>query len=111
MNLGVPFEDYPQFQHLLLVILGEDNIWEVRSAVADLAGKWKDLGISLRVHPCDLDTIEKTSTNTPSDCLREMLLLWLRKRYDVSVITIPLLSRFCLLVLSTILQKSRTNFH
>ena len=46
------------------------------------AGRWKDLGISLRVHPSDQDTIQSANPHSSSDCLREMLLLWLRQRYD-----------------------------
>ena len=48
--------------------------------MADLAGKWKDLGICLGIRLSNLDNIHFPS---PSDCLREMLAMWLRRSYDV----------------------------
>ena len=48
--------------------------------MARLAGRWKDLGISLGIHISDLDGI--ISAN-PRDCLREMLTKWLRQNYNV----------------------------
>ena len=65
-------------------LVGEDDLRDVRSAVADLAGRWEDLGISLGVRPGDLDAILSASAHSPSSCLREMLLLWLRQSYNVS---------------------------
>ena len=64
----------------MLLFTGEDDLWEVRSAVADLAGRWKDLGVSLGVHFSDLDAIHSSS---PSGCLREMLAIWLKQSYNV----------------------------
>ena len=64
-------------------LAGEDDLRDVRSAVADLAGRWEDLGISLGVRPGDLGTILSASAHSPSSCLREMLLLWLRQSYNV----------------------------
>ena len=66
--------------HHVLLLTGEDDLQEVRSAVADLAGKWKDLGISLGIRFSDLDAIHFPS---PSECLREMLAMWLRQKYNV----------------------------
>ena len=64
----------------VLLLTGEDDLRDVRSAVADLAGRWKDLGVSLGVRSSRLDEI---SSNSPSNCLREMLALWLRQSYNV----------------------------
>ena len=64
----------------MLQLTGEDYLWDVRSAVADLAGRWKDLGVSLGVHFSDLDAIPSSS---PSGCLREMLAIWLKQSYNV----------------------------
>ena len=61
----------------------QDDLQDVRSAVADLAGKWKDLGISLGIRLCDLDAIISGGTNSPSERLREMLILWLKQSYNV----------------------------
>ena len=57
----------------------EDDLRDVKSAVANLAGRWKDLGISLGIRSSKLDI----NFPTPSDCLREMLALWLRQSYNV----------------------------
>ena len=64
----------------MLQLTGEDDLWDVRSAVADLAGNWKDLGVSLGIHFSALDAIHSSS---PSGCLREMLALWLKQSYNV----------------------------
>ena len=55
----------------------------MRSAVTSLAGRWKDIGISLGVHISDLDGIASANPHSPSDCLREMLTKWLGKDYNV----------------------------
>ena len=62
------------------MLADEDDLRDVKSAVADLAGKWMDLGISLGIRSSKLDPINFL---TPSDCLREMLALWLRQGYNV----------------------------
>ena len=48
--------------------------------MANLVGKWKDLGDCLGIHLSDLANIQFPS---PSECLREMLALWLRQSYNV----------------------------
>ena len=68
-------------QQCLLPPADEDDLRDVRSAVADLAGRWKDLGISLGVRAGDLYAIP---LHSPNECLREMLCLWLRQSYNVS---------------------------
>ena len=62
------------------MLADEDDLRDVKSAVADLAGRWKDLGISLGIRSSKLDGINSFSA---SDCLREMLALWLRQGYNV----------------------------
>ena len=64
-------------------LVGEDDLRDVRSAVADLAGGWEDLGISLGVRPGDLDAILSASAHSPSSCLKKTLVLWLRQSYNV----------------------------
>ena len=71
----------------------EDDLQYVRLAVADLAGRWKDLGISLGIRSSKLDTINSPSAN---ESLREMLALWLRQSYKVrTIIIIAKHTRFC----------------
>ena len=62
-------------------LVDEDDLRDVKSAVANLAGRWKDLGISLGINLSKLDT-----TNSASDGLREMLRLWLTQSYNVRTI-------------------------
>ena len=69
--------------HHVFLLEDEDDLRDVRSAVADLAGGWMNLGISLGVRKGDLDTILSANPRFPSDSLREMLTLWLRKSYNV----------------------------
>ena len=66
-----------------VLLAGEDDLPIVRSAVTSLAGRWKDLGISLGVRAGDLDATANAGSATRSDCLREMLLQWLRQSYNV----------------------------
>ena len=75
----------------VLLLAGVDDLHIVRSAVTNLAGRWKDLGFSLGVHADDLDAIQSNNPLSSSDCLREMLLKWLRQSYNVctTIISIP----------------------
>ena len=71
-------------QQCLLPPAGVSDLQDVRSEVAHASARWKDLGTSLRVHPNDLDSIQASYPHSPNDCLREMLLKWLKQVYDVS---------------------------
>ena len=66
-----------------LILAGGDDLQDVRLAVADLVARWKDLGISLGISSSDLDAILSANPQSPSDCLREMLTLWLKQNYNV----------------------------
>ena len=75
---------YQQLYYLCVLLLAdEDDFLDVKSAVADLAGRWRDLGDSLRIRCGDLDAILSSSAHSPGDCLREVLTLWLRQNYKV----------------------------
>ena len=52
------------------------------SAVASLAAKWEDLGVSLGLYPSDLDTIQ-SDYDSLNKRLKEVLKLWLRVSYNV----------------------------
>ena len=67
-----------------LLLAGEDDLRDVRSAVADLAGEWMNLGISLGVRKSGLDPVQSANPHSSSNCLREMLTLWLRQSCNVS---------------------------
>ena len=65
------------------MLAGEDDLQDVISEVTDLTGRWKDLGVSLGVRPSDLDTILSNNPHSSSNCLRDMLLQWLKQSYNV----------------------------
>ena len=67
----------------MLLLADEDDLHDVRSAVADLAGRWQDLGVSLGIRQGDLDAILSDNSHSSSGCLRKMLSLWLRQSYKV----------------------------
>ena len=71
--------------NLVFTLADEGDLQDVRSTVADLAGTWKDLGISLGISWCKLEAIH---SHSPRRCLTEMLALWLKQSYNVR--TIPL---------------------
>ena len=48
----------------------------------DLASRWKDLGLALRIKRSTLDTISTKNHHDPVDCLGDMLLVWLQGQYD-----------------------------
>ena len=68
------------FQYLHLI--GEDDLLDVKKEVMDLASRWKDLGLALRVRRPVLDTISSKNHHNPVDCLGDMLLVWLQGQYD-----------------------------
>jgi len=51
--------------------------------VADLSGRWRDLGVSLGIHLGDLEAILSDNPHSSSDCLLKMLSLWLKQNYKV----------------------------
>ena len=61
----------------------EDDLRDVRLGVADLAARWKDLGISLGIFLSELNAILSIHPHSPSDCLRETLAIWLKQNYKV----------------------------
>ena len=78
-----------------MLLADEDDLHDVISAVADLAGRWQDLGIALRLRQGDLETIQSASAHSPSDCLRKMLTLWLRQNYNICITVVYLVLKFC----------------
>jgi len=67
----------------VLLLADEDDLHDVRSAVADLSGRWRDLGVSLGIHLGDLEAILSDNPHSSSDCLLKMLSLWLKQNYKV----------------------------
>ena len=73
------------YYHCVFLFADENDLRDMISAVTSLAGRWKDLGISLGVRAGDLDTILSNNPNSSSDRLREVLTLWLRQSYNVRI--------------------------
>ena len=69
----------------MFLLADEDDLRDVISAVMSIAGRWKDLGISLGVRAGDLDTILSNNPHSCSDRLRDVLTLWLRQSYNVRI--------------------------
>eukprot|EP00731_Ephydatia_muelleri_P007182 Em0003g1430a len=65
-------------------VLEEDDLLDVKEEVIDLASRWKDLGLALRVKCSTLDTISSKNHYNPEDCLRDTLQAWLQQQYDTT---------------------------
>ena len=92
----------------MLLLASEDDLHDVTSAVKNLAGRWKDLGISLGLHPGDLDTILSANLHSPNDCLREMHLQWLRQSYNVCatlILYLPYLNTYYVTVVCPLISQ------
>jgi len=86
-----------QLYHICVCLLAdEDDLRDVRSAVADLSGRWLNLGVSLGICQSDLEAIISDNPHSSSDCLRNVLTLWLRQDYKVHVWTNLSLYLLCL---------------
>jgi len=71
----------------VFLLVDEDDLRDVRSAVADLSGRWQDLGVSLGIHQGNLKAIISDNPHSSSDHLSKVLTLWLRQNYKVHVWT------------------------
>ena len=67
---------------MVSAISGIDNLYDVTSELEDVAGKWRGIGLALRLHNPDLRKIA-TEGKDVMDCLTDVLELWLNKCYDV----------------------------
>ena len=83
----------------------EDDLHDVISAVADLAGRWQEFGIALKLRISDLNAIHSTSAQSTNVCLRKMLTLWLRQNYNVCITLIYLVLNVWSVHWATILPK------
>ena len=82
LHIILSVASWTSHHNVYFLLVDEDDLRDVISAVADLAGRWKDLGISLGIRSSKLDTINY------ADGLREMLAMWLRQNYNVRTIII-----------------------
>ena len=63
------------------VVSGEENLVDVVEKVMDLASRWNSFGLALRLKPAELETISSKNNTDPTECLKDMLLTWLRQQY------------------------------
>ena len=68
----------------LLIFPGEDDLYYVMEQVMDIAARWRPLGEALGLRPADLDTISSRHHTDPTECLRDVILSWLRNCYDTT---------------------------
>ena len=61
-----------------------DKLHDVISVVVVLSERWKHFGSSLGLLASDLNAISYHNSQT-DDCLREVIELWLKQCYDVSM--------------------------
>ena len=59
--------------------LTEDDLRDVQKAVWDARRKWHNLGLELRIPLSELNTIQDQHKNEFPDCLKAMLIQWLRR--------------------------------
>jgi hypothetical protein len=65
------------------------DLFEVKTNVIDVAGRWRDIGLALGIKNPNLDTIKKESLSNIEECLTSMLTLWLNQLYDTQGCGMP----------------------
>ena len=60
----------------------EDDLIDTIKALTGVAANWRDIGIFLRIRPSQLETIQ-VQGYTPMESMREMLITWLQRNYNV----------------------------
>lgn len=68
--------------HNYALIKGIEDLYDVTTALNDVANRWKYIGLALRLHNPDLNKIEAGGKSV-TDCLTDMLEQWLNQNYDV----------------------------
>ena len=67
----------------MLVYIAENDLLGVQKAVIDLKANYYQLGVSLLLPPRELDAIRAAYSQNIDQALTEVLLVWLRHRYQV----------------------------
>ena len=68
----------------MILLVGENDLVAVKTAVEKLAAQWHDFGLALGIPNSYLESIQSSSNHTPHVCLRKMLAQWLNQNYNVS---------------------------
>ena len=64
------------------IYAGINDLFDVATELEDVASKWRQIGLALRLHDPDLTVID-TEGKSVRGRLEDMLRLWLNRRYDV----------------------------
>ena len=64
------------------ITTGEDDLSDIIRELTDVVAGWRNIGTLLGIRDGQLQTIQ-LQANSPLGCLREMLVTWLRRNYDV----------------------------
>ena len=83
-----------QINHTLL-FPGEDDLVDVVEEVMVLSPKWRSLGLVLRLKATELNTISSKNHNDSTECLKDMLLVWLQQCYKINMFGIPSWRMLC----------------
>jgi hypothetical protein len=59
------------------------DLFDVQYELSNVAHRWNDVGLALRLNPDTLKTVE-AQYRDPKSCLREVLTEWLKKSYDTN---------------------------
>ena len=70
-----------EFFNLLIVFIGIDDLFDLKTELSPVIARWKQLGLALRLYPYKLDVIEKENKEL-EECLTKVLTLWLKKTYN-----------------------------
>ena len=70
------------FSLLLSITTGEDDLPDIIRELTDVVANWRDIGTLLGIRDGQLRAIQ-LQANSPLGCLREMLVTWLQKNYNV----------------------------
>ena len=67
----------------------EDDLFDAYSGIVCLSPQWKNIGLALGLLSSDIGKIENTCHCKPEDCLREVLLRWIKLGYNVDKHGLP----------------------
>ena len=74
---------HPVTMGCISVLTADKDIHDVYAAVDNLCVTWSDLCCALKLLPAEEESIAETYRGNPRRCLREVLLKWLRRSYEI----------------------------
>ena len=70
------------YWYMLIVPSAEEDIYDVINEISSLAGRWRNMCLALRLLPSDETTIASSCRDNPDECLKAVLIKWLKKCYN-----------------------------